>query len=225
MADERVRIELGFVGGQIVGSFVEASSADELESALGSTGARQAGRRPRHRGRPAPRGRRAGRLLQADRPRRPRRVRLRLVSSGAVSGKRRRDELSHRGRACARVDRARAGARRARPAGRPRRARGAVPDPLRPDLQLPPRQRRQPPRRRGPHDADLPQDAGEDRQLQVAVGAVLGLAVPDRPQPRDGPLPRRAAAGSRRRRSRSRRARRSRPPSWRRCRRSAASRC
>ena len=39
MPDERVRIELGFVGGQIVGSFVEASSADELESALGSTGA------------------------------------------------------------------------------------------------------------------------------------------------------------------------------------------
>ena len=39
MADERVRIELGFVGGQIVGSFVEAQSADELESALGSTGA------------------------------------------------------------------------------------------------------------------------------------------------------------------------------------------
>jgi hypothetical protein len=38
LADERVRIELGFVGGQIVGSFVEASSADELESALGSTG-------------------------------------------------------------------------------------------------------------------------------------------------------------------------------------------
>ena len=39
MADERVRIELGFVGGQIVGSFVESRSADELESALGSTGA------------------------------------------------------------------------------------------------------------------------------------------------------------------------------------------
>ena len=39
MAEERVRIELGFVGGQIVGSFVESSSADELESALGSTGA------------------------------------------------------------------------------------------------------------------------------------------------------------------------------------------
>jgi hypothetical protein len=37
--DERVRIELGFVGGQIVGSFVEARSADELESALDSTGA------------------------------------------------------------------------------------------------------------------------------------------------------------------------------------------
>ena len=39
MADERVRIELGFAGGQIVGSFVDARSADELESALGSTGA------------------------------------------------------------------------------------------------------------------------------------------------------------------------------------------
>ncbi|HEY2311065.1 MAG TPA: hypothetical protein VGH46_08120 [Gaiellaceae bacterium] len=39
MADERVRIELGFAGGQIVGSFVDVRSADELESALGSTGA------------------------------------------------------------------------------------------------------------------------------------------------------------------------------------------
>ena len=39
MSDERVRVELGFVGGQIVGSFVEAHSADELESALASTGA------------------------------------------------------------------------------------------------------------------------------------------------------------------------------------------
>jgi len=37
--DDRVRIELGFAGGQIVGSFVEAASANELESALGSTGA------------------------------------------------------------------------------------------------------------------------------------------------------------------------------------------
>jgi len=39
VADERVRIELGFAGGQIVGSFVEARSADELEAALNSTGA------------------------------------------------------------------------------------------------------------------------------------------------------------------------------------------
>jgi hypothetical protein len=39
VAEERVRIEIGFAGGQIVGSFVEAGSADELESALGSTGA------------------------------------------------------------------------------------------------------------------------------------------------------------------------------------------
>jgi hypothetical protein len=39
LPDERVRIELGFAGGQIVATFVEAASADELESALGSTGA------------------------------------------------------------------------------------------------------------------------------------------------------------------------------------------
>lgn len=39
MAEERVRIEIGFAGGQIVGSFVEAGSADDLEAALGSTGA------------------------------------------------------------------------------------------------------------------------------------------------------------------------------------------
>jgi hypothetical protein len=39
VSDERVRIELGFAGGQIVGSFVEARSADELEAALNSTGA------------------------------------------------------------------------------------------------------------------------------------------------------------------------------------------
>jgi len=39
VADERVRIEIGFAGGQIVGSFVEARSADELEAALGATGA------------------------------------------------------------------------------------------------------------------------------------------------------------------------------------------
>jgi hypothetical protein len=39
LADERVRIELGFAGGQIVGSFVEPRSADDLESTLNSTGA------------------------------------------------------------------------------------------------------------------------------------------------------------------------------------------
>jgi hypothetical protein len=39
LPEERVRIEIGFAGGQIVGSFVDAPSADELESALRSTGA------------------------------------------------------------------------------------------------------------------------------------------------------------------------------------------
>ena len=35
MADERVRVELGFAGGQIVSAFVEPHSADALEGALG----------------------------------------------------------------------------------------------------------------------------------------------------------------------------------------------
>jgi hypothetical protein len=39
LPEERVRIEIGFAGGQIVGSFVDARSADELEAALSSTGA------------------------------------------------------------------------------------------------------------------------------------------------------------------------------------------
>ena len=40
MADERVRVELGFRGGQIVGAFVEQASADALESALHHDGPR-----------------------------------------------------------------------------------------------------------------------------------------------------------------------------------------
>ena len=39
MADDRVRVELGFAGGQIVSAFVEPHSADALEAALnGGTG-------------------------------------------------------------------------------------------------------------------------------------------------------------------------------------------
>ncbi|MFL5925183.1 MAG: hypothetical protein ACJ74S_14645 [Gaiellaceae bacterium] len=34
MAEERVRIEIGFDGGQIMGAYVELSAADELERAL-----------------------------------------------------------------------------------------------------------------------------------------------------------------------------------------------
>ena len=37
---ERVRIEVGFQGGQVVGSFVALASADELEQALHSDGPR-----------------------------------------------------------------------------------------------------------------------------------------------------------------------------------------
>jgi hypothetical protein len=40
VADDRVRVEIGFEGGQIVGSFVDPSSADALEQALHSDGPR-----------------------------------------------------------------------------------------------------------------------------------------------------------------------------------------
>ena len=35
MADERVRVEFGFAGGQVISAFVEPRSADCLEAALG----------------------------------------------------------------------------------------------------------------------------------------------------------------------------------------------
>ena len=38
MADERVRIELGFDGGQVMGALVDVGVADELERALGQGG-------------------------------------------------------------------------------------------------------------------------------------------------------------------------------------------
>ena len=35
MSEERVRVEFGFAGGQVVSTFVEPRSADALEAALG----------------------------------------------------------------------------------------------------------------------------------------------------------------------------------------------
>ena len=40
MSDERVRIEVGFEGGQVISGFVEPASADELERALHEDGPR-----------------------------------------------------------------------------------------------------------------------------------------------------------------------------------------
>lgn len=40
MAEERVRVEVGFAGGQVVGGFVDPASADQLEQALHSDGPR-----------------------------------------------------------------------------------------------------------------------------------------------------------------------------------------
>ena len=38
MVDERIRIEIGFDGGQVMGSFVNEAAADDLERALGGEG-------------------------------------------------------------------------------------------------------------------------------------------------------------------------------------------
>jgi hypothetical protein len=40
MADEHVRVEVGFKGGQVVGGFATPATADALERALGEDGAR-----------------------------------------------------------------------------------------------------------------------------------------------------------------------------------------
>jgi hypothetical protein len=40
MVDEHVRVEVGFKGGQVVGGFATAATADALERALGEDGAR-----------------------------------------------------------------------------------------------------------------------------------------------------------------------------------------
>ena len=40
MASERVRVEVGFRGGQVIGSFVTVESADQLEHALHKDGPR-----------------------------------------------------------------------------------------------------------------------------------------------------------------------------------------
>jgi hypothetical protein len=38
--DDRVRVELGFEGGQVIGGFVDTASADQLERALHEDGPR-----------------------------------------------------------------------------------------------------------------------------------------------------------------------------------------
>jgi hypothetical protein len=35
VADERVRIEIGFDGGQVMGAFIDEATADKLEQAIG----------------------------------------------------------------------------------------------------------------------------------------------------------------------------------------------
>jgi hypothetical protein len=40
VADERVRVEVGFEGGQVIGGFVTPGSADQLERALHEDGPR-----------------------------------------------------------------------------------------------------------------------------------------------------------------------------------------
>jgi hypothetical protein len=40
VADERVRVEIGFEGGQVIGGFIDPASADQLEKALHEDGPR-----------------------------------------------------------------------------------------------------------------------------------------------------------------------------------------
>ena len=146
-------------------------------------------RRPVH-DPPAPRG-----VREAVRARKPRRLRRRGLEAPGLrdpgaGARTRSDDVRGDSPEEGERDEARPRARRPCPAGRPRRARRALPDPFRPHLRLPARQRRQPPRRRGPDDADVPEDARVDREVPLAVRAVLRLALPDRAQPGDGPLPR-----------------------------------
>ena len=177
---ERVRVDIGFEGGQVIGGNVDVASADALERALHEDGPRvvvlelEDGRYhvvvlARH-------------VFPAFEPRLAASGSARASSGRARRWRRRRSRRSRRSTS--------ASSSSAAQAGRARRARRAVPDPLRPDLQLPAHERRQPPRRRGPDDADVPEDARVDRPLPLAVGAVLGVALPHRAQPRDGSLPR-----------------------------------
>ena len=65
MADgDRVRIEVGFEGGQVIGAFVDAASADQLERALHEDGPHD---RPADRGRPSTWSCRASRTSSASR--------------------------------------------------------------------------------------------------------------------------------------------------------------
>ena len=218
MADQ-VRIEIGFDGGQSLSMLVSTESADELDERHrpGRLGDARGGRRAVHR-RAA-----AGRLPAPVPPRGEGGIRGRVTRASTSDACRERD--SGRGEAGLTGSRPHPPPRRARAAGRPRRARRAVPHPLRPHLQLPAHERRQPPRRGGPDDADVPQDARVDRQVPLPRGALLGLALPDRAQPRDGSLPRRAPLAAGGGGARADRLRRSSRPRTRRCTRSASSRC
>src|SRR6476620_10925158 len=205
--NERIRIEIAFDGQQVLSVLVPISTAEDLDRAL-------AGDHDSAYSFEADDGRYTISLQRVVFVKRW--ARESRVGFGSVAYLRylvlrarqppRRDERGGNAEEGER-DQARPCARRAGPEGRPECARGAVPDPFRPDLQLPARQRRQPARRRGSDDADVPEDARGDRQVPLAVGAVLGLALPDRAQPRDGPLPRQQAlaAGGGRAGARSRR--------------------
>ena len=71
---ERVRVEIGFKGGQTVGSFVDAGVRRPARAC--APRGRPAGRRPRHGGRPVPRRRPRRLVLPAVQPRGPGRLHL-----------------------------------------------------------------------------------------------------------------------------------------------------
>src|SRR5262249_9175624 len=203
---ERIRIEIGFDGGQVMSAYVQTSVADDLVQSLnGSSGGTaqieaEDGQYTISLARIVwvKRFSREGRVgfsggVEEGGKTPPLGAPPFLMGERGAAGK----SLRARGRQRLIVGRAPAGGRRAAPRG--------VPAPLQPHLRLPLRHRRQPARCGGPDDADVPADARVDRQLPLAFRSVLGLAPADRAQPRDGPLPRSVADAARSGRVRPRR--------------------
>ena len=177
--NDQIRLEIAFEGGQIIGGTVTPAVSKAFQEAMAGNG--PVFELEALEGNFWSRSERSSTSSAA----RARRNRLRLhgVAWRPLRGR------FEGGREWG-LDRGGARARRARRRSGDREGvRGALPPPLRPHLRLPAAERREQTRRRGPHEPDLREDDRVHRPLRVAQGAALRLALPDRAQPRHGPLP------------------------------------